>query len=170
MAALPGSSFHGIFQARVLDGGAIAFSGPIPYEVVTQQNCLRIFRSIPWAVISVNVQVSPQDGRRGLITGRGCMLSRFSRVLLFVTPWTVAHQFPLSVGFPRQEYRSGLPFSSPGDLPEPGVEPVSPALAGQFFTTESPGYKPLFSPRAAVHLIAASWGSVGHFKPSAAAV
>jgi len=43
------------------------------------------------------------------------------------------------VGFPRQDYRSGLPFSSPGDLPEPGVEPVSPALAGQFFTTESPG-------------------------------
>ena len=50
-----------------------------------------------------------------------------SRVRLFVTPWTVAHQMPLSIGFPRQEYWSGLPFLSPGDLPDPGTEPVSPA-------------------------------------------
>ena len=48
------------------------------------------------------------------------------------------------MGFPRQEYRSGLPFPSPGDLPNPGTEPVSPALAGRFFTTEPPG-KPLYS-------------------------
>ena len=48
-------------------------------------------------------------------------------------------QAPLSVGFPRQEYWGGLPFSSPGDLPNPGIEPVSPALAGIFFTTEPPG-------------------------------
>ena len=64
---------------------------------------------------------------------------------LFMNLWTVALQVPLSVGFPRQEYRSGLPFPSPGDLPDPGIEPVSlayPALAGRFFTSESPG-KPL---------------------------
>ena len=48
----------------------------------------------------------------------------------------VAHQAPLSVGFPRQEYWSGLPFSSPGDLPDPGIEPEVPALAGGFFTLE----------------------------------
>ena len=63
-------------------------------------------------------------------------------VQLFVTPWTVAHQAPLSVGFPRQEYWSGLPFPSPGDLPNPGIEPRSPAspvLAGRFFTTAPPG-------------------------------
>ena len=62
-----------------------------------------------------------------------------------VTPWTVAHQAPLSTGFPRQEYWSGLPFPPLGDLPDPGTEltsPVSPALAGRFFTTESPG-KPI---------------------------
>ena len=53
--------------------------------------------------------------------------------------WTVACQAPLSVGFFRQEYWSGLPFPSPGDLPDPGVEPQSPALAGGFFTTEPPG-------------------------------
>ena len=52
---------------------------------------------------------------------------------LFVTPWTVAHQAPLSVGFSRQEYWSGLPFPSPEDLPDPGIEPMSPALAGGFF-------------------------------------
>ena len=48
----------------------------------------------------------------------------------------VAPQAPLSVGFPRQEYWSGLPFPSSGDLPDPGIEPQSPALAGGFFTTE----------------------------------
>ena len=56
----------------------------------------------------------------------------------FVTPWTVAHQAPLSMKFSRQEYWSGLPFPSLGDLPNPGVEPtslVSPALVGRFFTT-----------------------------------
>ena len=59
-----------------------------------------------------------------------------------VTPWTVAHQAPLSMGFPRQEYWSGLSFPSQGDLPNPGIEPASPALAGRFcsfFTPESPG-------------------------------
>ena len=60
-----------------------------------------------------------------------------SRVRLFVTPWTVAYQALLSVGFSRQEYWSGLPFPSPGDLPDPGIEPMSltsPALAGRLFT------------------------------------
>ena len=55
------------------------------------------------------------------------------------TPWTVARQSPLSMGSPRQEYWSGLPFLPPGDLPNPGVEPESSALAGGFFTTEPPG-------------------------------
>ena len=57
----------------------------------------------------------------------------------FVTPWTVAHQSPLSMGFLRQEYWSGLLFPSPEDFPNPGIEPMSPALAGGFFTTEPPG-------------------------------
>ena len=56
----------------------------------------------------------------------------------FVTPWTVAHQGPLSMGFPRQESWSGLPFP-PGDFPDPGIEPASPALVGGFFTTVPPG-------------------------------
>ena len=56
------------------------------------------------------------------------MLSNFSHVPLFVTPWTVAHQAPLSMGFSRQEYWSGLPRPSPGDLPDRGVKPTSPVL------------------------------------------
>ena len=69
-----------------------------------------------------------------------CFLSCFKIVLLFATLWTVAHQFPLSMGFSRQEYQSGLPCPSLGDLPDPGIEPASltsPALAGRFFTTSA---------------------------------
>ena len=54
-----------------------------------------------------------------------CVLSHFSRVQLFVTLWTAAHQAPLSMGFSRQESWSGLPFPSPGDLPDPEIEPES---------------------------------------------
>ena len=57
----------------------------------------------------------------------------------FATPWTVSLQVPLSMGFPRQEYWSGLPFSSPGDLPDPRIKPTSPALAGRLFITVPPG-------------------------------
>ena len=65
-----------------------------------------------------------------------------SRVQLFSTPWTVAYQTPLSMGFSRQEYWSGLPFPSPGDLPNPGIKPGSPALQADALLSEPPG-KPL---------------------------
>ena len=58
---------------------------------------------------------------------------------LFATPWTIAYQAPPSMEFSSQEYWSRLLFPSPGDLPDPGVEPVSPELAGGSFTTELPG-------------------------------
>ena len=64
-----------------------------------------------------------------------------SRVQLFATPWTVAHQAPLSMGFTRQEYWSGLPFPSPGDLPEPGVEPRSLALKANSLPSEHGAFK-----------------------------
>ena len=70
-----------------------------------------------------------------------CVLGSFSRVWLFVSPWTIAHQAPLSMRLSRQEYWSGLPGPAPGDLPDPGTKPtslaslVSPALAGRRFTT-----------------------------------
>ena len=66
-----------------------------------------------------------------------CVLSCFR---LFADPWTVARQAPLSMGYPMQEYWSGLPFPSPEDLPDPGIKPeslASPALAGGFFTTSA---------------------------------
>jgi len=56
-----------------------------------------------------------------------------------VTPWTIAFQAPLSIGFSRQEYWSGLPFPSPGDLPDPGIEPRSPALQAESLPTEVRG-------------------------------
>ena len=66
-----------------------------------------------------------------------------SRVRLFATPWTVAYQAPPSMGFSRQECWSGLPFPSPGDLPDPGIEPRSPALKADALLSEPPG-KPRF--------------------------
>ena len=82
------------------------------------------------------------------------VLSCFNHVQLFATLWTVAHQAPLSMGFSRQEFWSGLPFPPPGDLPDPGIKPTppaSPALADRFFTTEPSGnisctqtYMPVF--------------------------
>ena len=68
------------------------------------------------------------------------MLSHFSRVLLFAAPWDVACPAPLSMGFSRQEYWSGLPYSSPGDIPNPGTEPMSltsTTLAGVLFSTSA---------------------------------
>ena len=78
---------------------------------------------------------------------RVCVCTRvraqsFSHVRLFESPWTVARQAPLSLGFSRQEYWSRFPFPSPGDLPDPGIKPTSPvslALAGKLFTTKPPG-------------------------------
>ena len=79
-----------------------------------------------------------------------CMLSHFNHAQLFVTLWTIACQAPLSMGFPRQEYWSGLPFPSPGELPNPGIKPTSltsPELAGRFFLTTSANWEVLFNPR-----------------------
>ena len=69
------------------------------------------------------------------------------QLCLFVTPWTVAHQAPLSMGFSRQEYWSGLSCSPPGDLPDPGIEPaslMSPALTSGFFTTSATWESPFW--------------------------
>ena len=62
-----------------------------------------------------------------------------SHVRLFATPWTVAYQVPTTMGFSRQEYWSGLPFPSPGDLPDPGIEPRSPTLQADSSPSEPPG-------------------------------
>ena len=121
--------------------------------------------------------LTPNAGDTGSITGQGarsCMLQLRSHIVvgvklcsvttscLFATPGTVAHQAPLSMGFPRQEYWSGLPFPSPGDLPDSGIEPESPALAG-FFTTEPPG-----KPQGPTHCSEAQRPGVPQLRPRAA--
>ena len=90
-----------------------------------------------------------------------CCLVVKSCLTLFVIPWTVALQVPLSMGFLRQEYCSGLPFPSPGNLSYPGIEPTSPALPGGFFITETPG-KPTMEYHSVIKkneimLIATTW-------------
>ena len=68
-------------------------------------------------------------------------MKSLSHVRLFATPWTVTYQALPSMGFSRQEYWSGLPFPSPGDLPDPGIEPRSAALQADTLTSEPPGKK-----------------------------
>ena len=80
--------------------------------------CQQIWKTQQW----------PQDWKKSVFIPISKKVKSFSRVLLFVTPWTVACQAPLSMGFFRQEYWSGLPFPSPGDLSDPGIEPRSPAM------------------------------------------
>ena len=83
-----------------------------------------------------------------LINKYVCMLGHFSHVQLFVTLWALAHQAPLSMGFTRQKYWSGLPCPPPADLPNPGIEPkslLSPALAGGFFTISATWKAPKIS-------------------------
>ena len=78
------------------------------------------------------------------------MLNCFNHARLFATLCTLAHQAPLSMGFSRQEYWSALPFSAPGDLPNPVIAPMSlmsPTMAGKFFTTSGTREAPhLFNP------------------------
>ena len=71
-------------------------------------------------------------------TGINDAVKSLSHVQFFVAPWTVAYQAPPSMGFSRQEYWSGLPFPSPGDLPHPGIEPGSPTLQADTLTSEPP--------------------------------
>ena len=94
-----------------------------------------------------------QIERKGNKSVRACMLSHLSCVWLLVTPWTVARQAPLSMGFSRQEYWSGLPCPLPGDLPDTGIKPrslMSPALAGGPLPPTPPG-KPQISSQKQVN-------------------
>ena len=133
-----GSSACGISQARIQDWIAIPFS-----------------------------RGSSQPRGRNHLSSVSCILVKvmsLSRVRLFAIPWTVVYQASLSMGFSRQEYWSGLPFPSPGDLPDPGIEPMSPALQADalpsdpFFTSEPPGMLPLVVRiRQSMHLRKIPW-------------
>ena len=128
---LPGSSVHGIFQARILEWVAISFSrGSSQHRNRTQTSCIadRFF----------NLQCclgSPEY----IYKCYKIVVKSLSCVRLFATQWTVAYQAPPSMGFSRQEYWSGLPFPFPGALPNPGIEPRSPALQTETLPSEPPG-------------------------------
>ena len=105
--------------------------------------------SRPHMVMSVSKPILSQRCRREIQLNEGCSkmscfvrvrkVKSLSLVQLFVTPWTVAYKAPPSMGFPRQEYWSGLPSPSAGDLPDPGIERGSPAVQADALTSEPPG-------------------------------
>ena len=91
---------------------------------------------LEWVAISYSRGPSPPRDGNSLSCYK---VKSLSRVPSFATPWTVACQAPPSMGFPRQEYWSGLPFPSPRDFPDPGIEPRSPALQADSLPSEPPG-------------------------------
>ena len=95
-----------------------------------------IFYPGTWTTIN---STTGQEISNFITTKHRSEVKLLSRVRLFVTPWTVAYQAPPFMGFSRQEYWSGLPFPSPGDLHDPGIEPGSPAFQADALTSEPPG-------------------------------
>ena len=129
----PGSSICGIFPARILEWAAISSSrgSPPPRD----QTCISFFSCIASRFLTSQSLGKPRfsvviyfiHGGLGLVT-KSCPT--------LVTPWTAACQDPLFMGFSSQEYWSGLPFPSPGDLPDPGIKPRSPALQADSLPNE----------------------------------
>ena len=104
----------------------------------TRQMFSRFFSDCP-LVMPLHTQWGAHRAKRTCLTRIMCVL-RCSVVSDSASPWTIAQQAPLSLGFCQQEYWSGVPLPPPGDLPNPGIQPVSPtypALAGRFFTTSA---------------------------------
>ena len=93
--------------------------------------------SVKWMVRGTcsRIDVAGTDQRKQ----EAVKVKLLSRVQLFTTPWSIAHQAPQSMEFSRQEYWSGLPFPSPGDLANPGIEPASPALQADVLPSKPPG-------------------------------
>ena len=122
--SLPGFSLHGILQARVLEWVAISFSrGSSRPRDRTRVSCIPGNNYLHYLHHSLKVKL-------------------LSRIRLFPIPWTVAYQASPSMGFSRQEYWNGLPFTSPGDLLNPGIEPRSPSFQADALTSEPPGKPP----------------------------
>ena len=97
--------------------------------------CLFLPSIFPWIRVFSNESALPSRWPKYC----SYKVKSLSRVRLFATPWTIAYQAPLSMGFSRQEYWSGLPFPSPRDLPNPGIKPGSPALQTDALPSEPPG-------------------------------
>ena len=120
----------GILQARILEWVAMSSSrgSSQPRDWTRVSHTIDRFFTI-WAIREA--QRKPKKD--------WSEVKSLSHVQLFATPWTVAHQAPRSMGFSRQEYWSGLPFPSPGDLTDPGIEPGSPAVQADTLLSDLPG-------------------------------
>ena len=123
--SLPGSSVHGILQARILEWIAISFSrGSSQPRSWTQVSCIvgRFFTN--WH--TREAQQPKEAFENFCLTDYGGLVTK--SCLTLETPWTVAYQARLSMGFSKQKYWTGLPFPSPGDFPDPGIKPQAPGL------------------------------------------
>ena len=123
---------------------------PLPLELCTRSPVPTAGGTLPCPLaprgsspsLSVGVEGQGEDCSLGTCAHAQALLLHSVAQGIFMTPWTIAHQAPLSMRFSRQEYWRGLPFPLPGDLPDSGIKPaslVSPALAGGFFTTSTTG-------------------------------
>ena len=129
VCSLSGSSIRGILQARILEWVAMLSSRRSSWP--RDRTCTSYMSCIDRQVLTTSATWE---------TPHKMWKWKWTRSVVShsVTPWTVAHQAPRSMGFSRQEYWSGLPFSSPGDLPHPGIEPRSLALRADALTSEPP--------------------------------
>ena len=132
--SLPGSSVHGIFQEWI----AIPFFRGSSWPCKAKAND---GPSLIWTSKASELDLKAKMTDILCFYKNRSEVKWLSHIRLFATPWTVAYQAP-SMGFSRQEYWSGLPFPSPGDLPNPGIEPRNPALQAEALPSEPPG-KPL---------------------------
>ena len=158
--SLPSSSVHGILQARVLEWVPFTSPGNHPNPRIEPGSPALLTDSLlseqPGELCVIytchsikKIKKKWSNFSQHLLTTSGVSNSNIHRkkerkwscsvVSDSVTPWTVAQQGPLSMGFSRQEYCSGLPFPSPGDLPNPGIEPRSPTLQADTLPSEPPG-------------------------------
>ena len=147
----PGSSVHGILPARIQEWVAMPFSrGPsrLRDQIQVSHTAGRFFTTnFTWEAQLMHIQIYILHMcfhvlYLNILPCAVCCAESLSRALHFVTPWTVAHQAPLSMEFSRQECWSGLPCPSPGDPPNLGIEPRSPTLQGDPLPSEPPG-KPI---------------------------
>ena len=131
----PGEEICWVRSGMVLSRGA---SSPWSWGVIPSQWCVLAWKFSEPPTVGIFMAASSLKVK--------VKVKSLSRVWLFATPWTVTFRDHLSMGFSRQQYWSGLPFPSPGDLPDPGIEPWYPALWADALPSEPPGHNQLLTP------------------------
>ena len=141
VCSLPGSSVHGILQARILEWVAISFSrGSSQWSNPGHLHCRKILYHLSHQTLSFSTWILVyMPARKEYYRNYVSLLRCFSRVWLFAPLWTATCQVSQSMGFSRQEYWSELPCASSGGLPDLGIEPMSSALQVDSLLTEPPG-------------------------------